>query len=213
VIGFLRKESPNGFQIRLDAAEGEEWAKALGIRDDTEMAEWRAVELIAASTPIPPPPPPPPFSPKVPRITHREFLKVKAENLARPPDPSRDISSELVENVNAVLGGELGDFTGTWGDELMGSRRIEPIPANHHVNRVVMHKEYRSEQRQVSTLTYNWSATIDYTWGFPALAMVPVTEFWDIELQGKWPTTYALPRAAIDKSLVFSPPDPVVRGG
>jgi hypothetical protein len=56
VVAFLRKQCPNDFRISIDLTLSDRAVRTLGVPDDEENEDCRAVFLTAWSRPYPPPP-------------------------------------------------------------------------------------------------------------------------------------------------------------
>jgi hypothetical protein len=119
VIGFLRNQAPNNFEIALDLALGERAARFAGVSDGTEDENWRAVILSAWQRSKPPPPPHVPQPRQVERRWYVSFLTQVSSTAPSGDPPSTErlfkISNALAQKY--WLLGHLSEEKKSWEPE------------------------------------------------------------------------------------------------
>jgi hypothetical protein len=157
VVGFLRKQAPNNFEITVDLALGERAARLAGVSDGTEDENWRAVILSAwqRSKPPPPPPPPPPQGHQVQRRWYVSFLTEASESSPTGDQPSTERLNKWANDIvreKWVYGKHLSEDKKSWEPE---------------TNQVVKISTFRQDQDTNYGIATNTivGCVVRYEWG------------------------------------------------
>lgn len=182
VIRFLRQQSPNNFNVAVDLAVGESYARSQGVPDGKEDPNWRAVIISAWMKPTPPPPPrrPPPPKPV--------SMVVRKKSVSFPWDYSQKDPS-----LDSKFGNEALKYARQKAMRAMPLRfQDHQIPASHELIRIYTARRDGSFNSGVtkSTLVY---CHVFYQWGVRRRACHLINGYFlGGAFKRNWPDLYEL---------------------
>lgn len=163
IINFLRKQSPNNFQVAVALAVGEGLAASAGARDGTEDERWRAalISVWSRQKPPPPPPPPPPgplpapTPAKVDRVVYAKFLAEFSSSSGSVDDPKSAVA--------------MADATTKYMFDKYGGRSVErrtaKVPASYVLREIYLSPNTAGSYTIGPAKTSMLSYIVTYEWG------------------------------------------------